>query len=181
MAKSVVLDLDDFADSCTCVREVTKLFSSFPNFKINMFAVTEQTSLSTMEVFAGYGCVFYPHGFSHDYLEMSTMGYEEVMKKLTIADRYRQLGLFGGVFKAPYWRYSSESYQALEDKGYIVAISREQFNPPPPHITTYSYDFELDEAWDKSELEVLRLHGHCTPYRNSIDLWCDKLILNFYH
>jgi peptidoglycan/xylan/chitin deacetylase (PgdA/CDA1 family) len=172
----VVLDLDDFSDDCTCEAEVAALNEYFDSFRINMFAITGLTSESTIKRLSESGCAFYPHGFVHNFLEMDEMTYEKVIENLETADMYRSKGIFGGVFKAPYWRYSSESYNALSDKGYVIAISREQFNPPPLPFRVYEYDLELDEPWERFEGQVLRLHGHCTPYRNSLDLWFEKLM-----
>lgn len=173
----IVLDLDDFSDEVTCERELIKLCDYFDDFKINMFAVPFKTSVSTMERMSEYGCRYYPHGFNHSYLEMDNMSYEDVRLNLKVVNYFRDAGYYGNVFKAPYWRYSKESFEALHDNGYVVAVSREQVLRPRTGIDVYEYDFELDEEWADSGLEILRLHGHCTPYRNSLDLWYNELIL----
>jgi peptidoglycan/xylan/chitin deacetylase (PgdA/CDA1 family) len=172
----VVLDLDDFSILDTCEMELRVLNEYFPKFKVNMFSITGGVSAPLLREFKEYGCVFYPHGFNHVFLEMDSMDYEKVRKNLLSVDKYVNEGLFGKVFKAPYWRYSNDSYRALAENGFVVAISREQGNPPSEDVRTYEYDYELHEAWPPDFDGVLRLHGHCTPYINGLSTCYTNLI-----
>jgi len=196
MAKrKIVLDLDDFDDDNRCDEELIALNEYFDNFKINMFAIPMKTSIETLDKYTKEaGCVFYPHGFKHTYLEMDSMNYRVTGGYLDVVDRRGSYWspvvpgsttLYGKVFKAPYWRYSSESYEALNDRDYVVAVSREQVNPPPEYVKTYEYDWELDEIDNaitdaiRQKKEIITLHGHVTPYRNSLDLFYEKLMKRF--
>jgi len=172
----VVLDLDDFSVVDTCDFELEALNAYFTNFKVNMFTITQGVNRELLEEYKHYGCVYYPHGFKHNFLEMDGMRYETVRKNLLSVDKYVSEGLFGGVFKAPYWRYSDDCYRALVESGFVIAVSREQVNPPPQGVRTYEYDYELHEVWPEQFEGVLRLHGHCTPYVNGISTCYGRLI-----
>lgn len=181
----VILDLDDYSPNDLAEEALAQLQTHFPNFKVNLFAPAMLANASVKNALEKLpGSRVYLHGFKHTYLEMDTMDYDTADKKIDAAIFHMStLGIsHGRTFKAPYWRYSDDTYRALKDYGFIIAISNEQYNPPGDDYEVYRYDYGLEEGWENYVAEYaatntpMRLHGHCTPYVNDISLFVDKLV-----
>lgn len=125
------------------------------------------------------------HGFAHDYAEFDVpkkkaesliRASENMMKGVTIKEKrkyiwfgpdwlskkkkYLDLNIpYVKVFKAPRWQCSAEAYEVLRDRGYTVAVDRNQPRPNITGLPTYVYNWSIEEPFP-SDFAVVKAHGH---------------------
>jgi hypothetical protein len=80
---------------------------------------------------------------------------------------------FVKVFKAPYWQMSKEFEQVLYERGYTVAIDRNNplFYTP---ALKYVWNWSIDEPI--SDYPIIKAHGHMHETKNGLDTCLPNLL-----
>jgi len=126
------------------------------------------------------------HGFLHDKKEMMgdyessqkvIMAAERMFKEVKHKERKKYFGFkwykyktnmnYVKVFKAPGWQMSQDAYRAARDKGYVVAVDRNEPTPEIEGLETYKYNWSIEEPFP-TEYKVVKGHGHVIGMANSI-------------
>ena len=172
--KNICLDLDDFSVLNNRLDLLLKIKEHYPNFKVSLFTVPfdvarevnpqarlhREGALKKIKENLSW-MQFIPHGLTHMTDEMEKCDYELFKKvMISIKEAFDKDGLpFVKGFKAPYWLWNKDVVKALDDEGWWGAIDR---NQPGMLKTkkTYVYSHSLEEAFHKSNLDTIKLHGH---------------------
>ena len=119
-----VLSFDDFYEDYHNPDLLFELKNRIPQLKVNLFTILGKCSDEWIEETKKIPWIdMIPHGWDHDPGECEFWTREDAFEYL---DRIEQYGLTKG-FKAPGWRISNETYEALLERGYWVA------DDPPSH------------------------------------------------
>jgi hypothetical protein len=132
----VVFNIDDFCDKrvesidgriyfykdfgIPYLQEVFALRRRYPNFKVTLFTVPDQSSRGFLESVKRFDWIeMAVHGFSHEYLdEMLDIPKDKML------DRFKQIdfSLFCKGFKAPGWRLDQKTIDVCNEMGLWVAL-----------------------------------------------------------
>ena len=167
---------------------LVKLKEHFPNFKCTCFTPAFNLKIFTKEVsvekFKEWGKLvaengdwieIAPHGFAHlrgECLEQDRRKWETMI--LAIENVFKQLGIkFAKVFKAPHWEISKTGEEVLKERGYTLAIDR---NNPVVHtdIPTYIFNWSIDEPIP--DYHTVKGHGHIWLTPNGLDKCLPNLL-----
>ena len=173
--QTFVLNVDDFGFLLPGLDDMVRMREHYPEMKFTCFTIplpkefyyednqkhweVEKYKKWT-EIVNGYNWIQVAlHGFSHTHNEMNS-GYDKAYMAIEAAENlFNQIGLkFVKLFKAPYWQYSYDAFHALKDKGYVVALDRNNPQPVPKGLETYIYNWSFEEPIPKGSL--IRGHGH---------------------
>lgn len=180
--KKFVVELDDFTVG-TALTNLLKIKEHFPNFKVTAFTIPMNISVAKgempLEKYKEWAAIVKQydwieiaiHGFSHMQDECKNIDRETAELMLTASEKMlkNELGLdYVKVFKAPYWLASKEMYEALANRGYLVAIDRNQLPPDIEGLQTYVYNWSIDEK-RLPEGEWIKGHGHFYGTNNDIE------------
>ena len=117
--QNLVVDFDDFSEKNHKLDLLKKLKQEIPNLKVTLFTVPADSSKEFCQKIAQWDWVELAlHGEKHNHLECSIWTKE---KTLEVLNKYEQWNCFQKIFKPPYWAGSKGLYEALAEKGYIVA------------------------------------------------------------
>lgn len=170
LKQTVILDADDFAVDNTSFMYFCELKRLYPKFKVSLFTVpmsvmsgeikclaTADNFLSEIKEYLDW-IEFIPHGFSHYPMEFQNKTYQETIDSLIAIERiFNESGLpFVKGFKAPYWAYNDEVAKALKDKGYWIALDK---NDPRNDMPIYKYNWSINEPYPK-DIQEVRGHAH---------------------
>lgn len=170
----VSLDLHDWSVLNNRMDLLLKIKEHYPNFKVSLFAipfdVLHETGTQRMYKPAALKVIkenldwmqIIPHGLTHMSNEMEKCDYKLFKEGIlpSIEEAFDADGLpFVKGFCAPYWLWNEDVVRALDEEGWWGAIDRNQ----PDMLSTkkfYKYSHSLEEAYYKSNLDTLKLHGH---------------------
>ena len=120
--QELVVDFDDFSEKNHRMDLLEKLKKEIHNLKITLFTIPKDCSKEFCQKIAKLDWIELAlHGDTHSHLECSGWTKE---KTLEILNKYEKWGCFVKVFKAPYWTGSVGLYEALNEKGYILAQNK---------------------------------------------------------
>lgn len=143
MPKELIMDFDDFSEESNNYELLRQLKLEIPNLKVTLFTVPALCSKEFCKyVLESDWIELALHGEFHNHLECSTWTKD---KALEVLNKYEEWGCFKKVFKPPYWEGSEGLYQALQEKGYILAQNK--------NIIGYRKLYLLNEN---------SIHGHIT-------------------
>ena len=72
-------------------------------------------------------------------------------------------------FKAPQWLYTQDLVDFLDEKGWWMAVDRNQPNAPRTK-RFYEYNYSIEEKFWESKEPIWKLHGHMgAPSTNNIE------------
>jgi hypothetical protein len=176
MAKTIVLDFDDFSVANPKMAHLLTLKQFYPNLKVSLFTIPydieyesqinyRRREFNLKKIRQNLDWIeIIPHGLVHTHREMEYTGYGS-MKKFIMPqiDRcFKRDGLpYVKGFKAPQWKWSPSVVKALDDGGWFGASNKNE----PDMLQTkkcYVYTHNLDQLWWESESDFLGLHGHIT-------------------
>ena len=188
MPKKVVLEFDDFSILNNRFDLLFKLREHYPNLKVTMFMIPFhaehevgpsniflQDALDTLKLNLDWIQII-PHGITHTDREFEKADKTSMLLSIkAITDLWELQGIpFVKGFKAPQWLWNQDVVDVLDKKGWFGAVDRNQ----PDMIKTkkyYMYNFNIDEPFSYSDMELLKLHGHITSTEKN-DF--DKCFLN---
>jgi len=99
------------------------------------------------------------HGFFHEYYEFDNK-YQDVEEKIIAAENlFEEVGLkYKKIFRAPYWQYSYDALCMLRDRGYTIAIDRNNLILLPNGARAYIYNWSFEEELPNADW--IFGHGH---------------------
>jgi hypothetical protein len=184
-----VIDYDDFTVG-TALSNLLRIKKHYPGFKVTAFTIPMHLSVLKKELPFERLKAWAEVVREYDWIEIAVHGYahlrEECLVDRAKAERLlsesektlTELGLpWVKVFKAPHWLASREMYECLRDRGYLVAVDRNQLKPDVPGLKTYTFNWSLDETVLPSE-EWIKGHGHFYGTPNDILLTMSNLFSN---
>lgn len=176
--KTFTLDVHDFSPSLPGLDDILTLKELYPNFKITCFTIPSPNEIYCERVASGLaGDVEYikkwwmmvaseecdwielgVHGYSHIKNEMDT-SYNNAIKILAKAeDMFETVGLdYKKIFVAPYFKYSYEAIEALNDRGYVVVFRKKPKKLPEGlkyYVPNWFYNRPIPET------DEILGHGH---------------------
>jgi len=181
--KQICLEFDDFSVLNNRLDLLLKLKESYPTLKVSMFTIPcdiayeqdvsarimRESTLKELKKHLDW-IELIPHGLVHLQKEFEMCEYDTMklaMKAIDEAFSKDNLPYVKG-FKAPYWAWNKEVVRALDDEGWWGAIDRDNKQPVPKHF--YQYNYSIDEPYFLAKnIDLVKLHGHITPYKNDID------------
>ena len=172
----VYLSVHDLAHNLPGLEYILKLKEHFDNFKITCFAIPEpnedyrkkvgekdQVDLVWAKLINSYDWMEVGvHGFDHSRNECDCT-YSEMEKILEKAERtFALIELnYKKLFVAPYWKYSSESIQELNDNGYVIAY---RGKPNLEIYRGYIHNWEVHQP--TPDEDIIHGNGHLTNRGN---------------
>ncbi|MHA1749530.1 MAG: DUF2334 domain-containing protein [Promethearchaeota archaeon] len=178
--QTFILDFDDFSPIKPGFDLLRKLKEHFPNFKCTLFTPAFNLKIFTKEVsldkFKYWGRLvaenqdwieIAPHGFSHIRGEWQVDRKQAEIQIKACENVFKQLGIkIVKIFKFPYWEGSKEAEEVLKERGYTLAIDR---NNPVVYtdIPTYVFNWSIDEPIP--DYPIVRGHGHIWLTSNGLD------------
>ncbi|MHB8483958.1 MAG: DUF2334 domain-containing protein [Nitrospiria bacterium] len=186
----ISLDFDDFSLENNNFFYLKQLKELYPDIKFSMFyiPVDQQYKARLMDlqreavrneianaVKEGW-MELIPHGLMHIFGEFKNASYEDMEIVLkAYEEHFKELDVpYVKGFKAPNWLMSTEAIRCLNDKGWFLAIDRNQ----PETLKAkrnYVYNWSIDEPFPK--LKLVKGHGHISePSLNSISLSFKNLV-----
>ena len=185
--KTYVLDFDDLGSTRKGYGFLLKLKEHYPNFKCTCFTVPFSFGYFIKDVpikrLKDWGKMI----AEQDWLEIAVHGFAHLKGEWLLTDKkqieiqikaaenvFKKIGVdFVKVFKAPFWEYSKEVEEVLRDRGYVLAIDRN--NPiVRTDIENYVFNWSIEEPMPKYHL--LRGHGHMFGTPNGLDKCYTKLL-----
>jgi len=179
--QTYILDADDFSSIRPGYELLLRLKEHFPKFKITLFTpafhikyflkdvpMTKLEKWGRMVQEESDWLEIAPHGFAHLRGEWMTNDRKQIDMQLNAMENvFKRIGLkIIKVFKAPFWEYTEEVEKALLDRGYILAIDRN--NPVVrTDIKTYAWNWSIDEPIPK--YHTIKGHAHIWGTNNGID------------
>lgn len=182
--KQIVLEFDDFSILNNRLDLLLKLKESYPNLKVSMFTIPcdipyeqdvsarimRDKTLAELKKHLDW-IELIPHGLVHLPNEFEKAEYETMnLAMKAIDETFKKDGLpYVKGFKAPFWKWNKEVVRALDDEGWWGAVDRDSKDQP---ITKrfYVYNYGIDEPYFLAKnIDLIKLHGHITPYKNNID------------
>lgn len=185
----IVCDWDDLQVN-TGLTSLLRIKEHYPNFRCTAFTIpmnqgviSRTMSLDRLrewaKIAAKYDWIeFALHGFMHIQKEC-VLPREKAEILLSASEKcMSELGLpYVKVFKAPFWQASTEMYECLRDRGYTVAVDRNQQKPVVPGLKTYVFNWSFDEVVLPQE-EWIKGHGHFEGTNNDILLTMGNFLKN---
>lgn len=177
--QTFIYDFDDFALDKPGYDLLVKIKEHYPNFKCTCFTPAFNMNVFLKKVstdrFKTWGKIvkdidwieIAPHGFSHLKGECLTDRKQFTTMILAIENLFKYLELpYVKIFKAPHWEISEEAEKVLKERGYILAIDR---NNPVVRVEmpTYVWNWSIDEPMPKYPL--IKAHGHVWLTNNGLD------------
>jgi predicted deacetylase len=179
--KTICLDFDDFSVLNNRLDLLLRLKESYPNLKISLFTIPfdfvnekevsgrilrDKTLEKIKEQLDWLEII--PHGLVHAPREFENCNYETMKLSMKAIDEaFKKDGLpYVKGFKAPQWLWNKDVVKALDDEGWWGAIDKNN----PNMVSTkryYVYTHSISEMYSLSNLEIIKLHGHITPYENN--------------
>ena len=173
--KKIVLEFDDFSVSNNRLDLLLRLKESYPKLKVSMFTIPydyvyendisarllRDKTLKEVKKHLSWIEII-PHGLTHMPNEFANADYKTTKMSLKAIDAvFKKDGIpYVKGFKAPYWLWNKEVIKALDDAKWWGAIDKYQKMDHPKRF--YAYTHSIDERFDQSTLNVLKLHGHIT-------------------
>ena len=179
----VSLDLHDFSVLNNRLDLLMKIKEHYPNFKVSLFTVPfaihyemgvqriyREAALKKIKECLDWIQII-PHGLTHMDKEFEKCDYilfKNVLK--SIKEAFDKDGLpYEKGFCAPFWLWNEKVIRVLDEQGWWGAIDRNQ----PDMLSTkrfYKYSHSLEEPYYKSNLDILKLHGHIGSSANDLEL-----------
>ena len=171
------LELDDFGLLMPGLDDLLRIKQHYPDFKMTCFTVpfpkeffykpnqkhfSREKYRKWAEIVNSYDWIQVAmHGFGHSHFEFDCT-YEKADTMLKAAENlWDEVGLkYVKIFRAPYWQYSYDAIHALKDRGYVVAIDRNNPRPVPPGTKVYIYNWSFEEPLPGDP--IIKGHGHFT-------------------
>lgn len=180
--KTIILDSDDFSLENNQLFYLDKLKDQFPKLKISMFYIPWdyryyaqildfQREQMVEEIKKRSDWIeLIPHGLSHKDREFENVKYEDmdvIFSAIHEVFEHYKLPYIKG-FKAPQWLYNEDLVRYLDEKGWWLAVDRNQPNAPRTK-KFYEYSHSIDEPfWDSTD-DIIKLHSHISlPSANNI-------------
>jgi GT2 family glycosyltransferase len=180
--KVVTLDFDDFSIENNNFYYLDQLKRIYPKLKVSMFYIPFDVSyfdrIMDFQRKEGIRSLkdrldwieLIPHGLTHiqeEFLHIKDDDYETVFKGIEEAYKTYDLPMVKG-FKAPQWAYKSSLVEYLNDKGWWLAVDRNQ--PESPRTKkNFVYTHSTDEPFWLCNKDSINLHGHISlPSRNNL-------------
>lgn len=171
--------------------DLLRLKKHFPDFKFTAFTIPfpreffgENSKEFTTESYKRWAEMVksYPwieiafHGFYHTHYEFDTT-YEKANLQLQAAENlFEAVGLpYKKIFRAPYWQYSYDALNALKDRGYVVALDRNNPIPVPKGLKTYMYNWSFEEPLPKKDIILGHGHMNATNVTNAIGMCLENI------
>ena len=174
------MDFDDFIMTRPGFEYLEKMKEHFPDFKCTLFTPAFNLKLLTKQVtvdkFKDWAKLvnkqdwieIAPHGFSHsrgEMLETRKERLEIIIKAIEAIFNQVEFNWIK-VFKAPFWEISKEAEEVLKERGYTLAIDRN--NPKiQTDIPTYVFNWSIDEP--VPTYPTVKGHGHMHLTNNGLD------------
>ena len=177
MRQTFVMDFDDLELAKSGLDMIFKLKEHYPNFKVNLFMIPIPQAIlngnskpDEYKEWAKYlktdWIEICPHGLMHFPAEMEYYETKKSKRKVTykqaneIIDAaehtFKQLDLpFKKIWKSPHWQTSPETYRALWERGYTVAVDP---NQDIPEGKVYTYNWSVENPIP--HFPVVKGHGH---------------------
>ena len=180
--QTFIVDFDDLSCTTPGMDLLFKLKEHFPNFKCTCFTPAFHKDLMTKKVsvdkFKEWGKIIIdnpwievaPHGFAH--YENEWMISDKRMLNVMMDATENCLGNFLGIpfvkiFKFPHWKGSKEAEEVLLERGYTLAIDRN--NPKTyTNIKTYIWNWSIDDI-PVPKYHTIKAHGHIWLTNNGLD------------
>lgn len=173
MPKHIVLEFDDFSLINNRFDLLLLLKDHFPKLKVSLFTIPCHA-----EHEFGAGHIFREDGLKKlkenlDWIQIIPHGITHVEREFEKADTTAMRlsiqaieEIFGkdGIpyvkgFKAPQWLWNQDVIDVLDEEGWFGAVDRNQPEMLCPK-KFYKYNFNINEPFKYSSLDVLKLHGH---------------------
>ncbi|RLB83745.1 MAG: hypothetical protein DRH17_00905 [Deltaproteobacteria bacterium] len=187
--KNFVIDYDDFTIG-SAFKNLLRIKEHYPAFKVTAFTIPMNISVLKNELPFERLKEWAKIVSRHDWIEIAVHGYAHIPKECMvdrenaeklISDSEKVLTDLGfnwvKVFKAPHWLSSKEMYECLRDRGYIVAVDRNQPKPWIEGLKIYIYNWSLDET-ALPRGEWIKGHGHFYGTPNDIQLTMPNFFAN---
>ena len=183
-----MLDFDDLSSIRMGYNFLLKLKEHFPKFKCTCFTIPFHIKYFLREVpverLEEWGKMIVEqsdwieiavHGFAHLPDEWMITDKKQIRTQLKAAENlFENIGIkFVKIFKAPFWKYTQEVEEVLMEKGYVLAIDRN--NPiVRTDIETYVFNWSIDKPIPK--YHILRGHGHMVGTANGLEVCYPNLL-----
>ena len=182
---TIIVDVDDLSPSKPGLDMLLAVKDHLPNFKVTCFTpamdqgiIKKQVTIEKVEewttLLKKYPWIeIAPHGFLHIEHEME-VNYADANKIIDGCEHmFDKIKLpYVKIWKSPYWQTSLDCYMALRDRGYVVAIDKNQPIPNISGLKYYVFNKSLEEPFTKTEPEIVKWHGHVGgTFYNDIS-WC---------
>ncbi len=180
--KVATLDLDDFSVENNNIYYLDQLKRVYPKLKVSLFYVPfdvhyfdrimdfERKEVIKMIKDRLDWIELIPHGLTHveeEFLHIKGDDYETIFKGIEEAFQTYGLPMVKG-FKAPQWSYKPNLVDFLENKGWWLAVDRNQYDAPRTK-RNYVYTHSINEPYWLCTKDTIRLHGHISlPSRNNL-------------
>jgi len=179
----VSLDIDDSTIFFVNWDKLLRLKERYPTMKVSFFHIpfdfqSEKSLLRTMRN-KGLKLLeenldwiqLIPHGVAHLPQEFLNVFKEDLPLVFNAINEFMEddnLPYEKG-FKAPQWLYNQDLVDFLDEKGWWLAVDRNQ--PKAPRAKRfYEYNYSIDEKFWESKEPVWKLHGHMgAPSLNNIE------------
>lgn len=179
----VVLDLDDFSVLRSRMDLLLQIKEHYPTFKVSMFAIPYDYEYEMSELRLQRDerlklikqnldwIQIIPHGLMHIPREFERCDKDTMrMAMASIDEAFRKDGLpYEKGFKAPYWLWTQDVVDVLDESGWWGAQDRNQ----PNNVRTkrrYEYTHSIDEPFWEAKTDLLKLHGHISlPSANNLE------------
>jgi len=173
MPKKIVLDFDDWSLINNRFDLLLTLKEHFPKLKVSLFTIPchAEYEFGAGHIFRGDGLKklkenldwleIIPHGLTHVEHEFEKADTTATRLALAAIDEvFKKDGIpYVKGFKAPQWLWNEAVVNVLNEEGWFGAVDRNQPNMLCPN-KFYRYNFNVNEPFHYSELDVLKLHGH---------------------
>ncbi len=184
-SKEFCLGIDDFGFLMPNFDIILRLKKTYPDLKLTLFTIalpeqllikenlrhfTEEKYKKWAKMINSYDWIqIAPHGLYHTEKEMMG-GYtesEEIVK--AIENVFKRVGLkYVKIFKAPHWQYSWFALKLLRDRGYTVALNRNEPIEVPKGLKTFYYNWSFEEPIPHTQKVIG--HGHLYKCRSKNDI-----------
>jgi len=128
MPLNVIFDLDDFCEDFNDLDILFKMKARWPDFKCTLFTIPMKCSPRFLQEIKQIPWIqMAVHGWEHIPVECQAWSREDARKFLRIAEKW---GVFVKGFKAPMWRLSQGTVDALTDEGWWLADNSDPASNP---------------------------------------------------
>ena len=187
--QTFILDFDDLSFTKPGIEYLHKMKEHYPDFRCTAFTPAFDIGVFmkkvSIEKFKQWGELLQetkdwieiaPHGFAHlrgECLTDDRQKWETLLN--AIEHTFEQIGVdFVKVFKAPYWEISKVGEEILKERGYVLAIDRN--NPKTlTDIPTYVWNWSIDEM-PIPKYHTIKGHGHVYLTNNGLDSCLPNLL-----
>lgn len=180
--QTFIFDFDDLSPTMPGFDLLRKLKEHYQNFRCTCFTPAITKGLLerklTPEKFKSWGKLIRetewlevaPHGFAHIRGEFLTTDKKKLKTMLDAIENTFAKVLeipYVKVFKYPYWEGSKEAEELLKERGYTLAIDRN--NPVVfTDIPTYIWNWSIDDM-PIPRYHTIKAHGHIHLTNNGLD------------